>query len=68
VSTQENVPKNDPVWEGSAMDLWGQEHCDICGEILKPTDEVAEMYSTGVVGGSVICHAQCGLSAGYEVA
>jgi hypothetical protein len=47
--------------------------CEICGEKFRPNDERAEMYlpaSDGTVGDgeSVICHADCGLSRGFEVA
>jgi len=45
--------------------------CDICGETTLPIDEEAEMYDpqwkSGEVG-NVICHAQCGLDKGMEVA
>ncbi len=44
--------------------------CEICGELKSA--EMAEMYDptgqTFLEGGSVYCHAQCGLSRGYEVA
>jgi ribosome-binding protein aMBF1 (putative translation factor) len=52
--------------------------CEICGEPIR-TDrhgyeiDAAEMYSpagdsTIGVGRSVICHAECGLARGFEVA
>lgn len=56
------------------------ERCGICGERFGPNDERAEMYDPeqmiqiemGNVSDdeaeSVLCHAQCGLSRGYEVA
>lgn len=42
--------------------------CQICGEAFKPADERAEMYDPSLDEASVICHAQCGLWRGYEVA
>lgn len=42
--------------------------CDLCDEPL--SGETAEMYDplAGNDQDSVVCHAQCGLSAGLEVA
>ena len=43
-------------------------HCEICGERFRPNDERAEMYNPESDEQSVICHADCGLWRGYEVA
>jgi len=55
-----------------------ESRCGLCGEVFKDeddpdrgtgSDERAEMYDPDDEDAdSVICHAQCGLSAGYEVA
>jgi hypothetical protein len=47
--------------------------CEICGEAIKNHEEAAEMArpDDGDIGEhfpSVICHAQCGLNKGLEVA
>lgn len=43
--------------------------CELCGEIIRPTDEAAEMFDPAQPDDeSVVCHADCGLSRGYEVA
>jgi hypothetical protein len=53
--------------------------CEICGEWIKPHEEQAEMYDPIAVdlsgpfidyieGMVFICHAQCGLNKGLEVA
>jgi hypothetical protein len=52
---------------------WGQPDCDICGEPLGgPNAEVAEMFDPECtdmnVSNHVICHAQCGIDRGLEVA
>lgn len=46
--------------------------CDLCGEAIKPGD-MAEMYDPSTVeltapSNHYICHAECGLSQGFEVA
>jgi len=46
----------------------GRQCCEICGEGFKPSDERAEMYDAMEHTKSVVCHAQCGLSAGLEIA
>lgn len=44
-------------------------HCGICGECIQPHQEIAEMYRLDDDSGdSVICHAQCGLWEGMELA
>ena len=43
--------------------------CDLCGDGITEDDESAEMYdTTNPDGPSVICHAQCGLNQGMEIA
>jgi hypothetical protein len=44
--------------------------CDICGEPLDPdNDEQAEMFNpNNPDAATVICHAQCGLNQGMEIA
>ncbi len=47
--------------------------CELCGEQFRPADERAEMYrpaADGTIGDgeAVICHAECGLQRGFEVA
>lgn len=48
------------------------ERCGICEERFTGTgvgsDEQAEMYDPATNGESALVHAQCGLSAGWEVA
>jgi hypothetical protein len=55
-------------------------NCELCGERFGPNDERAEMFDPELMiqiemgnvtddeAESVSCHAQCGLSRGYEVA
>lgn len=50
------------------MNKYAEERCEICGEKFQPRDQVAEMYDLDTDEGSVICHAECGLGRGYEVA
>lgn len=50
------------------MPKFTETHCEICGERFRPNDEQAEMYDPDSDAGSVICHAQCGLWKGFEVA
>lgn len=50
-----------------------RDRCEICGEAIKSHEEAAEMArpDDGDIGEhfpSVICHAQCGLNKGMEVA
>ena len=48
----------------NARELFGADRCELCGEALRLTDEVAEMYDPSDPPGqqqSAICHAQCGL-------
>lgn len=48
--------------------------CELCGEPIKPNGEMAEMYDPTVpydpaVGeDATICHAECGLARGMEIA
>lgn len=44
--------------------------CGICGERLRPSDELGEFYSDAWAPDepSVIAHADCGLAHGYSVA
>lgn len=42
--------------------------CEICGELFKAHDEIAEMYDPNDNSDSMIVHAQCGLWRGFEVA
>jgi hypothetical protein len=61
----------EPDWRtvSDIEEQWGQKDCDVCGEELKPNDEVAEMYDPEDDDGDpVICHAQCGLDKGLEIA
>ena len=44
------------------------DRCELCGERFYATDERAEMYDPTKDEQSVLCHAQCGLSRGMEVA
>jgi hypothetical protein len=52
----------------SNRELYTETHCEICGEVFRATDQLAEMYDPDSDAASVICHAQCGLSRNYEVA
>jgi hypothetical protein len=52
----------------SNRELYTETHCEICGEVFRATDQLAEMYDPNSDAASVICHAQCGLSRNYEVA
>lgn len=71
-------PKKDALSYEDAilMEMWGATRCEICEERFKPDprQEIAEMYSPDeradgtFAAESVICHADCGLSRGYEVA
>lgn len=43
--------------------------CDICGESIAFSDEHAEMYDPkNPSSDSVVCHADCGLGRGLEIA
>jgi hypothetical protein len=42
--------------------------CAICGEVLYDTDERAEMVPPANAGAGHLVHAQCGISAGWEIA
>jgi len=46
------------------------QHCEICGERIRSDEAMAEMYDPKAPAtvDSVICHAECGLGKGYEVA
>lgn len=47
------------------------ERCEICDELFKADDERAEMYDPVTMHEppiSVVCHAQCGLNHGMEIA
>lgn len=55
-----------PIAPRPARDL--RPRCDICGEAIRPNGEMAEMYDPIAGGHSVICHADCGLALGFEVA
>ena len=66
----------------TAVELYGRDDCQLCGEPLPVYGEVAEMYDPDaectraiqlgdaalMVPPSYICHAQCGLDKGYELA
>ena len=50
-------------------ELCSNAECYFCQETILPTDERAEMYDPTTTGEeNVICHVDCGLSRGYEVA
>jgi hypothetical protein len=43
--------------------------CDICGELFDDNSQKAEMFDPEEpTDESVICHAECGLQKGFEVA
>lgn len=49
------------------------DQCEICGEQIGESEEAAEMYDPAWGDWqpdkpNVICHAQCGLNLGFEVA
>lgn len=46
----------------------GSHRCGICEEMFRRRDERAEMYDTTKPEESVICHAQCGIDKGMEIA
>lgn len=52
--------------DAELLEMYGQLECELCGERLD--DEVAEMYNPKVPVDSVICHGQCGIDNGLEVA
>lgn len=65
----------DQIDLAALVDQFGRTNCDLCGERFKLTDEVAEMYDPDQAGGdpeitsdSHVCHAQCGLDKGLEIA
>lgn len=53
----------------TALELFGQTSCDLCGEPLEVTDEVAEMYHPDdPLEETVVVHGQCGLDRGMDLA
>jgi hypothetical protein len=63
-----------------ADELYGQTHCDLCGEMLIQNDsveqDIGEMYDASMLRDPEmwsetrrgIVHAQCGIDAGWEIA
>lgn len=60
------------AWLSEEVDLESKRRCDLCGEPINwenPNCEAAEMWDpTKPDENSVICHADCGLNAGLELA
>ncbi|WP_162941572.1 hypothetical protein [Desertimonas flava] len=49
--------------------LFTETACELCQERFRPIDEIAEMYDPdNDADGSLIVHADCGLSRGFEIA
>ena len=48
-------------------ELFGQPDCDICGRRLRSA-HAAELYDRSRNDKSVVCHAECGLTEGLEIA
>ena len=52
----------------SPSDRFGHLDCDICGKRLRSADAAAEMYDRSRNHKSVVCHFECGLAEGLDIA
>lgn len=43
------------------------EACEICRTIIESEDEAVEMHDPAKSGSAVLCHRECGESAGLEI-
>jgi len=50
----------------TTSELFEKDECGVCGEGL--AGDVAEMYDPATESGSVVCHAECGVMAGLQIA